>query len=201
MLRIRDVYPGSRILIFTNPGSRIQASKRHRIRIRKTDQFLNYKSLNQIRILSLLLGVELTEYESIMKKCLWQLLSNPFVWTIVCKEKYWGGAGAGGLDTSLQQTCRSASAHAAHVGFHRHQNGCVQLALWSEPGSLWRRRQAHKRRDSTTSEIVRDLALIVNRYTIPPPSSLIFLLTSETVVFFWKIVFVIDSTPYFSNIL
>jgi hypothetical protein len=27
------------------------------------------------------------------------------------------------------------------------------------------------------------------------------LLTSETVVFFWKIVFVIDSTPYFSNIL
>ena len=91
MLRIRDVYPGSRNLIFTNPGSRIQASKRHRIRIRKTDQFLNYKSLNQIRILSLLLGVELTEYESIMKKCLWQLLSNPFVWTIVCKEKYWGG--------------------------------------------------------------------------------------------------------------
>jgi len=150
VLRIRDVYPGSRILIFTNPGSRIQASKRHRIRIRKTDQFLNYKSLNQIRILSLLLGVELTEYESIMKKC-------------------GGGAGAGGLDTSLQQTCRSASAHAAHVGFHRHQNGCVQLALWSEPGSLWRRRQAHKRRDSTTSEIVRDLALIVNRYTIPPP--------------------------------
>lgn len=161
--RIRDVFSWSRILIFTNPGSRIQASKRHRIRIRKTDQFLNYKSLNQIRILSLLLGVELTEYESIMKKCLWQLLSNPFVWTIVCKEKYWGG------DTSLQQTCRSASAHAAHVGFHRHQNGCVQLALWSEPGSLWRRRQAHKRRDSTTSEIVRDLALIVNRYTIPPP--------------------------------
>jgi hypothetical protein len=96
VLRIRDVYPGSRILIFTNPGSRIQASKRHRIRIRKTDQFLNYKSLNQIRILSLLLGVELTEYESIMKKCLWQLLSNPFVWTIVCKEKYRIGGGGGG---------------------------------------------------------------------------------------------------------
>jgi hypothetical protein len=107
VLRIRDVYPGSRILIFTNPGSRIQASKRHRIRIRKTDQFLNYKSLNQIRILSLLLGVELTEYESIMKKCLWQLLSNPFVWTIVCKEKYWGGGrGAGYLIAANLSFCQ-----------------------------------------------------------------------------------------------
>jgi hypothetical protein len=31
VLRIRDVYPGSRILIFTHPGSRVQGSKRHRI--------------------------------------------------------------------------------------------------------------------------------------------------------------------------
>ncbi len=30
MLRIRDVYPGSRILIFTHPGSRIQKHQQKR---------------------------------------------------------------------------------------------------------------------------------------------------------------------------
>jgi hypothetical protein len=30
VLRIRDVYPGSRILIFTHPGSRIQKQQQKR---------------------------------------------------------------------------------------------------------------------------------------------------------------------------
>jgi hypothetical protein len=33
MLRIRDVYPGSRILIFTHPGSRIQNSNKRVIEL------------------------------------------------------------------------------------------------------------------------------------------------------------------------
>jgi hypothetical protein len=41
MLRIRDVYPGSRILIFTHPGSRISDPKN----ATKFNKIVNYFSL------------------------------------------------------------------------------------------------------------------------------------------------------------
>ena len=45
VLRIRDVYPGSRILIFTHPGSRIQKQQQKRVVKNNLGQFSkNYRT-------------------------------------------------------------------------------------------------------------------------------------------------------------
>jgi hypothetical protein len=54
VLRIRDVYPGSRILIFTHPGSRIQKQQQKRGVKKKFDVIQFYVATNFTKLYILL---------------------------------------------------------------------------------------------------------------------------------------------------
>ncbi len=86
MLRIRDVYPGSRILIFTHPGSRIQKQQQKR-GVKKKFVVITFYVATNFTKLQIILVFE------VLKKKMWanfQRIIELFTQKIVTKlSKIW----------------------------------------------------------------------------------------------------------------
>jgi hypothetical protein len=74
VLRIRDVYPGSRILIFTHPGSRIQKQQQKRHKFHKIANYFSFEVLKKKIWANFLRIIELFTQKIVTK------LSKIWIW-------------------------------------------------------------------------------------------------------------------------